>query len=234
MGKADMAMEDLEKKPAEEILAYAAKNYSGRIALASSFGAEDVVLVDMLAGINPQAEIFFLDTGRLNEETYEVIERIRLKYPVKIKAYFPQADLVEKLETAEGAYSFRKSREKRMECCRIRKVEPLSRALAGRDAWITGLRREQDPGRKDIKKMEIDAAHGGIYKFNPLADWSEKMVWKRIKERNIPYNRLHDDNYPSIGCAPCTRAIKPGEDLRAGRWWWDNGERKECGLHLAR
>ena len=181
--------------------------------------------------LEPGIRILTLDTGRLNEETYEVMDAVRCKYGVTIESYFPNAHDVEDLERTKGFYSFRESVENRKECCGIRKVEPLRRALKGLDAWITGLRRAQSVTRTDLQKIELDEAHPGLYKINPLADWSEKDVWGYIKKNEVPYNRLHDAGYPSIGCAPCTRAVKPGEDIRAGRWWWENPEHKECGIH---
>jgi phosphoadenosine phosphosulfate reductase len=220
----------LEKSSAEEVLRWAIDRFSSKIAFASSFGAEDCVVIDMIAKINPKTKIFTLDTGRLPEETYDVMERIREKYKISIEVYFPDRKVVEELETKEGFYSFRKSIEARKYCCGIRKIEPLKRALSGLDAWITGLRREQAVTRGQTGKVEIDAANN-LVKVNPLADWKEKEVWDYIKKHNVPYNALHDKNYPSIGCAPCTRAIKPGEDVRAGRWWWELPEQKECGLH---
>lgn len=223
----------LEKSSAEEVLKWAIERFSPKIAFASSFGAEDCVVIDMIAKISPKTKIFTLDTGRLPEETYDVMERIREKYKIPIEVYFPDRKVVEELETKEGFYSFRKSIEARKYCCGIRKIEPLKRALAGLDAWITGLRREQAVTRGQTGKAEIDAANN-LVKVNPLADWKEKQVWDYIKKHNVPYNALHDKNYPSIGCAPCTRAIKPGEDVRAGRWWWELPEQKECGLHPAK
>lgn len=213
-------------------MAWAVKEYSPHIALASSFGAEDVALIDMLVKIDPKVTVFTLDTGRLNEETYEVMDQIRQKYKISIQSYFPDFKKVEKLERAKGFYSFRESVENRKECCGIRKVEPLKRALLGLSAWITGLRREQSVTRVQVEKIEIDEAHPGLYKINPLADWRTEQVWDHIRKNRVPYNRLHDQGYPSIGCAPCTRAVKPGEDVRAGRWWWENPEHKECGLHV--
>lgn len=220
----------LEKSSAEEVLKWAIERFYPKIAFASSFGAEDCIVIDMIAKINPKAKIFTLDTGRLPEETYDVMERIREKYKIPIEVYFPDRKVVEELETKEGFYSFRKSIEARKYCCGIRKIEPLKRALTGLDAWITGLRREQAVTRAETGKIEIDAANN-IVKINPLADWKERDVWDYIKKHSVPYNALHDKNYPSIGCAPCTRAVKPGEDVRAGRWWWELPEQKECGLH---
>ncbi len=223
---------EFEKSSAAAVLQWALGEFSDRIALASSFGAEDVVLIDLIVKAAPKTRIFTLDTGRLNEETYEVMDRIRRKYGVSIESYFPDRAKVEALERAKGFDSFRESVDNRKECCAIRKVEPLGRALAGLDAWITGLRRSQSVTRSDVAKIETDAAHGGILKINPLADWSEQQVWDHIRTHAVPYNQLHDLGYPSIGCEPCTRSVKPGEDVRAGRWWWENADHKECGLHL--
>jgi phosphoadenosine phosphosulfate reductase len=223
---------EFEKSSAVALSQWALKAFGPKIALASSFGAEDVVLIDLLSKLEPKFRIFTLDTGRLNEETYDVMDRIRAKYGVTIHSYFPDRDAVERLEHDKGFYSFKESVENRKECCAIRKVEPLNRALKGLEAWVTGLRRAQAVTRADVKKIEKDDAHPGLYKVNPLADWSEADVWNYIRKNEVPYNRLHDQGYPSIGCAPCTRAVKPGEDVRAGRWWWENPEHKECGLHL--
>ncbi len=219
-----------EKSTAIALLQWALKNFKNP-ALASSFGAEDVVLIDILAKLDPKIAVFTLDTGRLNEETYEVMDKVRRKYGISIESYFPDKAAVEKLEREKGFYSFRESVDNRKECCQVRKVEPLNRALRGRDAWITGLRRAQGVTRTDVKKIEPDQAHPGLYKINPLADWSQEDVWAYIKKNGVPYNRLHDQGYPSIGCAPCTRAVKDGEDIRAGRWWWENPDHKECGIH---
>lgn len=231
MDKNSLQTEDWETKTAQEILKYALEKYQDKVALASSFGAEDVVLIDMLVKINPTARIFTLDTGRLPQETYDVMDKIREKYKIKLEVYYPDTKLIEDIVSKEGFNFFYKSIELRQLCCWVRKVEPLNRALKNLDAWICGLRREQSVTRTVIKKIEIDHAHNSIVKINPLADWTEKQVWDYIKENNVPYNVLHDKGYPSIGCAPCTRAIKPGEDIRAGRWWWELPEQKECGLH---
>ncbi|HMO50793.1 MAG TPA: phosphoadenylyl-sulfate reductase [Kiritimatiellia bacterium] len=202
-----------------------------RIALASSFSLEDAVIIHLLCSLRPDAVVFALDTGRLNPETYECAEALRQRYGVAIQWYFPERTAVEALEREKGLFSFRESVENRKECCGIRKVEPLHRALSGLDAWITGLRREQSVTRTDLQPVEIDAANGGIVKINPLLNWSLDDLWAFTREHRIPYNRLYDQNYTSIGCAPCTRSIAPGEDQRAGRWWWENPEHKECGLH---
>ncbi len=226
------AAAELESKGAEEVLRWGVERFFPRIGFASSFGAEDVVVIDLLVRVNPKVTIFTLDTGRLNEETYEAMDRIREKYGVSITSYFPDKAAVEKLEREKGFYSFRKSVENRKECCGIRKVEPLGRALDDLDAWITGLRREQAVTRSALPKVEVDTAHRGMAKLNPIADWTTKQVWDYIRKNQVPYNKLHDQNFPSIGCAPCTRAIRPGEDIRAGRWWWELPEQKECGLHV--
>ncbi len=214
-----------------EILRWAVRTYSPRLVFASSFGVEDVAVIDMLSRLESPTRIITLDTGRLPEETYEVMERVRRRYQVEIESYFPGRDAVEQLERERGFYSFRRSVEERKFCCHIRKIEPLGRALVGADAWITGLRRDQAATRTGVEVVEIDAAHGSIAKINPLAFWTEQQVWTYVKEHDVPYNALHDRGYPSIGCAPCTRAIQPGDDIRAGRWWWENPTTKECGLH---
>lgn len=221
-----------EMQPPQALLQWAVEQFGDRVALACSFGAEDVALVDMLVKIAPEPRIFVLDTGRLHQETYDVMERCRQRYHIEFEVYFPQTALVEQLLRTKGANSFYLSVENRKECCHIRKVEPLGRALQGLQAWITGLRRQQAVTRASIPKIEVDSAHGGILKLNPLADWSEAQVWDYIRAHHVPYNVLHDRGFPSIGCVPCTRAIQPGEDIRAGRWWWETPEQKECGLHV--
>lgn len=223
--------EELENKTAEDVLRWALENYKDKVALASSFGAEDVVLIDKMVRIDPEARIFSLDTGRLPEETYELMEKIREKYGIKIELYYPDTKAVEEMVKKYGPNLFYQSVDSRKLCCQVRKVEPLTRALSDLSAWVTGLRREQSVTRTEVKKAEIDQANNSIVKINPLADWTEKQVWAYIKENGVPYNALHDRNFPSIGCAPCTRAIKPGEDTRAGRWWWETPDQKECGLH---
>lgn len=225
--------QQLKGKPAEEVLRWAADAFGSEIACASSFGPEDVVLIDMIAGVAPGIRIFTLDTGRLHDETYEVMERVRVRYGLSIHSYFPDREAVERLEREKGFCSFRESIEYREECCGIRKVEPLRRALAGMRAWVTGLRRAQSVTRTHMEVLEWDEGNG-LAKVTPLIDWSHDQVWEYIRANNVPYNALHDRGFPSIGCAPCTRAIKPGEDIRAGRWWWENPENKECGLHRPR
>ncbi|MDK1030747.1 MAG: phosphoadenylyl-sulfate reductase [Planctomycetia bacterium] len=216
---------------AKTLLAWAVEQFGDKVALASSFNAEDMVLIDILSKVTPKPRVFAIDPGRLHEETYEVMEEVRRKYGIAIELYFPDTAKIEELERTKGLYSFRESLEDRHECCSIRKVEPLQRALAKLDAWITGLRHDQSVTRTRVAKVEIDELNGGIAKINPLVDWTADQVAQYIRENDVPYNKLNDCGYPSIGCAPCTRAIKPGEHPRAGRWWWESPEEKECGLH---
>jgi phosphoadenosine phosphosulfate reductase len=224
--------EEMEDKSAMEVLKWAINAYAPKIALASSFGAEDVILIDMMVKINKgKAKIFTLDTGRLNQETYDVMDAIRKKYDIQIEVYFPEQRETEEMVKIKGMNLMYESVENRKLCCEIRKVHPLNRALSKLDGWITGLRREQAITRANIYKLEIDSSHGNIAKINPLADWTNEMIWDYIHKNNVPYNKLHDSGYPSIGCEPCTRAVHRGEDPRAGRWWWENATQKECGLH---
>ncbi|MFT3843235.1 MAG: phosphoadenylyl-sulfate reductase [Myxococcaceae bacterium] len=222
---------NLEGFTPEQVVEWAFNRYGTQVALASSFGAEDVLLIDVVQKVAPLVPVFTLDTGRLHPDTYTLIERLRERYGLVVQTYFPQAAAVEALVNERGHFSFYEGLERRKECCAIRKTEPLERALSGRQAWITGLRREQSPTRDAVKMLERDAQHGGIAKLNPLAAWTEAQVWAAIRDRKLPYHRLFDQGYRSIGCAPCTRAVKPGENERAGRWWWEDPAHKECGLH---
>jgi len=224
--------QDVDLSNPQEVLRRALEWYHPRITLACSFSLEDISIIDMLMSIRGDARVFALDTGRLNPETYECAEAIRKRYGLTIEWYFPQHETVQQLEREKGLFSFRESVANRKECCFIRKVEPLQRALRGMDAWISGLRRQQSVTRSALKVIEKDAAHGNILKINPLADWTLDDAWAYVRKRKLPYNRLYDQGYLSIGCAPCTRAIRPGEDERAGRWWWELPEHKECGLHV--
>lgn len=222
-----------ESKSSEEILKWALNTYAKKIGLASSFGAEDVVLIDMISKLDKNnIRIFTLDTGRLNQETYHLMDEIKERYSIPIDVYFPYFSEVENMVAEKGFNLMYKSIENRKLCCEIRKVKPLNRALEKFDAWITGLRREQTFTRFNIKKIEIDSTHNNIIKINPLSDWTNEMVWAYIHKNDVPYNKLHDTGYPSIGCEPCTRAIKSDEDPRAGRWWWEESSHKECGIHL--
>ncbi len=224
---------DFEQASAETVLKWALDKYSPRMALACSFQAEESVLIDMMhRQRGSDFRVFTLDTGRLNQETYDCMDAIRVRYGISIEVYFPDAIRVQDMVRARGLNLFYHSIEQRKLCCAVRKVEPLERALKDLDAWMTGLRREQAVTRAEVAKVEVDKDHSGILKINPLADWSHDEVWQYIRERNVPFNWLHTQGYPSIGCAPCTRAVKPGEDLRAGRWWWENSVTKECGLHI--
>lgn len=202
----------------------------GQLAFANSFGAEDMVLTDLILSSGLPITIFSLDTGRLPAETYTLIGEVEQRYGAKLEIYFPDAGAVEQHVRAHGINAFYDSVELRKACCGVRKMEPLRRALAGRKAWITGLRAAQSVTRNGLALREFDAANG-LEKLNPLSAWSEAEVWAYIRINGVPYNALHDQFFPSIGCAPCTRAIAVGEDVRAGRWWWENPETKECGLH---
>jgi phosphoadenosine phosphosulfate reductase len=218
-------------KTPQEVLKWSLDNLHPRIALASSFGAEDVVVIDMMMKINPKARIFTLDTGRLNQETYDVMDEIRKKYNTNIEVMFPDQNETEQMVRVNGMNLFYDSIGNRKLCCGIRKVHPLNRMLATLDGWITGLRADQTEIRLKSNRIEIDEQHDGIIKINPIIEWTWEQTWDYIKKNNIPYNKLHDKGFPSIGCEPCTRAIKPGEPLRAGRWWWESDSQKECGLH---
>lgn len=216
---------------AEEIFLAGKELAGGKIALACSFGIENVVLIDLLRHHLTDVTVFAIDTGRLHEETYTVAESIVHRYGLTVHWFFPHHEKIEQLTREKGMYSFRESINNRKECCYIRKVEPLQRALTGFSAWTTGMRRSQCETRNRQEPIEIDAVNGGLLKINPLTYWDENQVWDHAERQGLPVNRLHRQGYPSIGCAPCTRAIQPGEDHRAGRWWWEEGGHKECGLH---
>lgn len=227
---ADQLNERFSGKNAEELLAFFLSEYKGHIALASSLGIEDQVLTDMICRIAPGTRIFTLDTGRLFPETYSLIERTNLAYGIRIELFFPDYREVEKMVSEYGVNLFYESVEKRRLCCRVRKLEPLKRAFQGLQVWICGLRHEQSVTRTDNRIVEWDENHK-LIKINPLIDWTESQTWEYIKKRGVPYNKLHDQGFPSIGCHPCTRAVGSGEDIRAGRWWWEDPLHKECGLH---
>jgi phosphoadenosine phosphosulfate reductase len=215
----------------EATLADIGRRYS-RAALASSLSAEDMVIADAIATSGAPIEVFIIDTGRLHAETLSVLTELQSRYALNVEVVHPQPDAVAEYVERHGANGFYESVELRKTCCHIRKVEPLRRALAGRDAWLTGQRRGQSSTRTALEVEEIDAQHG-IAKFNPLAAWSDEDVWSYVRTHDVPVNALHARGYPSIGCEPCTRAIRPGEDPRAGRWWWESSDSKECGLHVA-
>ena len=228
-------LERLNKKfinsTAEEIIKYVLSKYKDKIALASSLSIEDQVLTDMIYKIDKRSKIFSLDTGRLPNETYELINLTNIKYKNIIQIQFPDRVEVEDYVNSNGINAFYSSVENRKLCCKIRKVNVLKRALSNLDVWITGLRKEQSEQRQNYAIVELDEVYGNI-KINPLANWSEKDVWKYIKNNDIPYNKLYDQGYKSIGCAPCSRTVGESEHPRNGRWWWENTETKECGLHI--
>lgn len=223
---------EFKNKSPEDVLSWAIENLHPNVATATSFQVQGIALIDMLMKINNEARIFTLDTGRLNQETYDVMDEVRKKYNTKIELLFPDSNEVEEMVRERGVNLFYKGVENRLLCCQIRKTNPLNKFLATVEGWITSIRRDQTKSRAEAEKFEIDELHGGILKVNPLVDWSNEMVWEYVREHKVPYNKLHDMGYPSIGCAPCTRAIKPGEDPRAGRWWWESDSDKECGIHF--
>jgi len=235
MGKfTQTELDDINKtiSTAQECLTWAFDNLHPKLAKASSFGAEDAVIIDMMFNINPQSRLFTLDTGRLPQETYDVMDEVRKRYSTKIEVLFPDAKEVEEMVNEKGMNLFYDSEENRKLCCAIRKVHPMNKMLKTLDGWIAGLRKDQNKNRSDAKMLEIDEMHDDIVKVNPIINWTYDQTWDYIKKNNCPYNKLLDQGYPSIGCEPCTRPIKIGEDVRAGRWWWENDTNKECGLHM--
>ena len=221
---------DLSGKDPKEVLAFFLEEFKGKIALSTSMGAEDQVLTDMVAGIDKTARVFTLDTGRLFPETYNLIDLTKNHYDIDIEVFFPKRKEVEEMVKEKGMNLFYKSVENRKMCCNIRKIEPLLRAFENLEVWICGLRKDQSVSRFSSKLVEWDEPNG-LIKINPLITWTEDEVWDYIKANDVPYNPLHERGFASIGCQPCTRAIKPGEDFKAGRWWWEETEHKECGLH---
>ena len=212
----------------QEILIWGLDNFSDKLALSCSFGApEGLVLLDMMHRIDPASRVFVLDTGRLPQATYDLIDRVRDRYDKTVEVIFPSAERVQSMVRDNGLNLFYESVEKRELCCRVRKVEPLNRFLSTLDAWVTGLRRDQTPAREKTPKVEIDPAHAGIVKLNPIADWSHEQVLDYVREHDVPINRLHAEGYPSVGCEPCTRAVAPGADPRSGRWWWETADTRE-------
>jgi len=218
-----------------ELLSTALSLYTPRIAIASSFSVEDVTLIHMLSLVTSPADyhVIALDTGRLPEETYQCAEAIRNRYGIKIEWLYPDKQLVEEMLLRKGAFSFKESVENRHECCFIRKVQPLQQRLKTLDAWITGQRREQSSSRSALEPVEVDVSHDAIIKLNPLFAWTADDVSHYVKQNRIPYSALYDRGYKSVGCQPCTRPVAPDEHERAGRWWWESAEHKECGIHLA-
>lgn len=220
----------VQTSSAAELLALTEEVFGASASIATSFGAEDVVLLHLAREHAPSLSAFTLDTGRLHPETFEVAEAVRRQLGIEVQSYAPERGPVEELVSLHGPFSFRDSVEARRTCCAVRKLEPLHRALRDRRAWVTGMRREQSVTRTEVERVEWDASHQRV-KINPLASWTRSDVWAYVREHSLPYNRLHDVGYPSIGCAPCTRAIRPYEDERAGRWWWESSNSRECGLH---
>jgi phosphoadenosine phosphosulfate reductase len=226
---------DIEGLDASSVLGLALDSLGAdRLALSAAFGPEDMVILDLLVQLEPRPRVFTLDTGRLPQETYDLMECVRRRFDVELEVYAPESDDVESMVRAKGPNLFYESRENRLECCDVRKVQPLRRALATVDGWIAGVRRDQIMTRAATPKVGIDLMNGMIWKVAPLADWSEAQVWDHIRGRDLPYNDLHDRGYPSIGCAPCSRAVEPGADPRSGRWWWEQPDDRECGIHNRR
>jgi thioredoxin-dependent adenylylsulfate APS reductase len=217
-----------------ELLEWAFERFSPRIALSTAFQIDGVALLDMAYRIDPGIRVFSVDTGRLPAETHELVERLQERYPgLELTLLTPEQHHVRRMVDRHGLDLFRKEVPLRLLCCQVRKVLPLTRHLATLDAWITGLRRDQWATRTNIRKVEIDHDHGAIVKLNPLAEWTEDEVWDYVRENDVPYHSLYDRGYSSIGCAPCTRPIAPGEPARAGRWWWEENAPKECGIHCS-
>ena len=216
----------------EDCLKWAFDNLHPKLAKASSFGAEDAAIIDMMFKINSDSRLFTLETGRLPKETFDAIEQVEQRYNTKIEKLYPDPNEVEKMIEEKGLNCFYDSIENRKLCCGIRKVHPMNKMLATLDGWITGLRNDQNQNRSGASMLEIDEMHGNIVKVNPLVNWTFDETWDYVKSNNCPYNKLLDQGYPSIGCEPCTRPIKIGEDIRAGRWWLENDTNKECGLHM--
>ena len=222
---------ELEQKAgaARELLASAVRQY-GKVVYSNSLGAEAMVLTDLIWTGVPEIDIFSIDTGRLHQETYDLLDKLEHRYRRRVRMVYPDSQSLEQLTAAQGSNGFYNSLEARLACCGVRKVEPFKRAIAGYSAWVTGVRREQSVLRARSEAIEWDAEYG-LQKVSPLLGWSEEHVWQYIRARHLPYSSLHDRGYPSIGCQPCTRAIQPGESRRAGRWWWEQAESRECGLH---
>lgn len=222
-----------DKKNPRKLLEWALGHYGARAGLAMSFQVGGVVLLDMISRMGLKVEVFSLDTGRLPEETFACAHRISIKYGINIRWVFPKHDEVERILRGKGLYSFKENAANRKECCAVRKVEPLTRALEPYDAWITGRRMDQSETRRELNAVEDDPVHPGKVKINPLLHWNVSDLWHYVRKHDVPYNRLYDEGYLSIGCECCTRPCKSGEGERAGRWWWESPEHKECGLHIA-
>jgi thioredoxin-dependent adenylylsulfate APS reductase len=222
---------ELDPEEPQEVIRWAIERFGDRVAVCTSFQSDGMAILDMAWRIDPNVRVFAVDTGRMHQETYDLMERVRERYGMSIEIYYPDARELAQFVSKEGINGFRRSVPLRLRCCEIRKVNPLLKVLDGLDAWVTGLRRDQWASRSNIRKVEIDHDHGGIAKVNPLADWTDEEVWDYIRANDVPYNALYDQGYTSIGCDPCTRPIEAGEEERAGRWWWETGAPKECGIH---
>jgi phosphoadenosine phosphosulfate reductase len=229
--EADGMAQRFASAPAETVIAWAVEQWGSRMAVCTSFQAEGMVILDMAWRINPRVRVFTVDTGRLPQETYDIMERVRERYKIEVEVFCPDPRQVEAMVRGHGLNLFYESVEARMWCCHVRKVEPMRRALDGLGAWITGLRRDQSASRAMINKLALDSEHDGLVKLNPLCDWNAKQVWDYIDTYDVPTHRLYQQGYTSIGCAPCTRPTQPGDDARAGRWWWEQNAVKECGIH---
>lgn len=225
--------ERFEHASPQELLAWALERFHPRMAISAAGGVDGMVLLDMAWRINPEVRVFTLDTGRLPAETYSLFEEVRERYGIEVEFVFPDRLQVERMLKQDGPNLMYRSVELRLQCCELRKVEPLKRKLATLDAWVTGLRREQWRSRQNVAKVELDRDHGAIVKVNPLADWTLDRVWEYVRANEVPYHELFDHGYTSIGCAPCTRQVLPGEHERAGRWWWERDTDKECGIHCS-
>ena len=225
-----------ESAPPERLLAWAHERWGEELAIVTSFQASGMVLIDLAHRYHLPLRVLTLDTGRLPEETYTLIDRVRSRYRIEVEVVLPDHREVEELVRDGGPNLFLQSPEHRQRCCFVRKVAPFRRAVAGLQAWVSGLRRDEGGVRADVPKVELDAVNrpgGGLFKLNPLADWTEDQVWSYVRDHAVPYHALYDRGYRSIGCAPCTRPARPAEDARASRWWWEDGGHKECGLHLS-
>ena len=227
------AADRFEHASAEELLRWALERFHPRMAISAAGGVDGLAIIDMAWRIDPRVRVFTLDTGRLPPETYALFEEVRERYGIDVEFEFPDRQQVEHMMFVSGPNLMYRSVDDRVRCCEIRKVEPLKRKLATLDAWVSGLRRDQWKTRKNVAKVELDRDHGGIVKLNPLADWSAEDVWDYVRKNDVPYHELFDHGYTSIGCAPCTRPVQPGEDERAGRWWWEQDTDKECGIHCS-
>ena len=222
---------EFEARPAQELIAWAIAEFGSGLTIATSFQNDGMVIVDLAWRIDPSVRVITVDSGRLRPETYDLIDRVRERYGIAIDVFSPDATNLERFVGAHGVNPFYRSLDLRLRCCEVRKVEPLNRALRDATAWISGQRRDHGLSRRAVRTVEVDEARPGLVKLNPLANWSDEAVWAYIRRHDVPYNALYDEGFTSIGCAPCTRAIQPGEDPRAGRWWWETDAPKECGIH---